>query len=212
MLAPSVTARLTGIEFTMPPSMKCSPSMGTGGRMPGTAHDARTTSASGPLSNQCSAARSIDAATHWKGIDSSSTRSTGSTALSRSRISVSDCRCVPVRARVVTRRSTVPGDRSARFAVRHSSVSRSTPASVGSAAKNAPLIAPTEVPRMTSGWTPLSARARSMPTSWAPRTPPPPRTNATSQTGRSGAMPRTARPGRPRRAAPGTQVRRSGRR
>ena len=119
--------------------------------MPGTAQEASTTSASGPLSNQCSAARSIDAATHWKGIASSSTVLTGSTAVSRSRISVSDCRCVPLRASVVTRRSTVPGDRSVRFAARQSSVRRSTPASVGSAAKNAPLIAPTEVPRITSG-------------------------------------------------------------
>ena len=57
-------ARLTGMLLTMPPSMKCSPPISTGGRRPGTAAEARTASTSGPSANQCSAARSMLAATH----------------------------------------------------------------------------------------------------------------------------------------------------
>jgi hypothetical protein len=41
-----------------------------------------------------------------------------------------------------------------------------------------PLMAPTDVPITMSGRTPALASAQSMPTSWAPRTPPPPSTNA----------------------------------
>ncbi len=48
----------------------------------------------------------------------------------------------------------------------------------GSAATNAPLSAPMEVPTTRSGRMPASASARSMPTSWAPSRPPPPSTNA----------------------------------
>ena len=46
------------------------------------------------------------------------------------------------------------------------------------AALAAPLIAPTEVPHTRSGRTPASSNARTMPTSAAPSTPPPPSTNA----------------------------------
>ena len=60
----------------------------------------------------------------------------------------------------------------------HSSVSRSTTARSGWRATIAPLRAPTLVPRTRSGTIPRSSSARSMPTSTAPRTPPPPRTNA----------------------------------
>src|SRR5689334_15373870 len=59
-----------------------------------------------------------------------------------------------------------------------SSASRSMTASVGSRATIAPLRAPTDVPRTRSGWMSRSNSARSMPTSAAPSTPPPPSTNA----------------------------------
>src|SRR5688572_9410991 len=60
----------------------------------------------------------------------------------------------------------------------HSSVSRSITARDGSRATIAPLSAPTDVPSTRSGVMPLSNRACSIPTSAAPRTPPPPSTNA----------------------------------
>src|SRR5580693_1222084 len=60
---------------------------------------------------------------------------------------------------------------------RHRSASRSAAWS-GSAATNAPLTAPMEVPTTMSGRTPASDSARSMPTSCAPSSPPPPSTNA----------------------------------
>ena len=65
-----------------------------------------------------------------------------------------------------------------RPALRHRSVSRSMTARDGSRATMAPLSAPTLVPSTRSGTTPRSKRARSIPTSTAPRTPPPPSTNA----------------------------------
>src|SRR5512139_3404234 len=60
----------------------------------------------------------------------------------------------------------------------HSSVIRSITDSSGSRATSAPLRAPTLVPSTRSGRTSRSSRARSMPTSTAPSTPPPPSTNA----------------------------------
>src|SRR3954468_1478998 len=60
----------------------------------------------------------------------------------------------------------------------HSSMSRSMTADEGSRATIAPLSAPTEVPSTRSGTTPRSKSACSMPTSAAPRTPPPPSTKA----------------------------------
>jgi hypothetical protein len=61
--------------LTIPPSRKCSPSSSTAGRTPGTAAEAITASTSGPAVNQCSDARSMLAATHWKGTARSSMRS-----------------------------------------------------------------------------------------------------------------------------------------
>ena len=85
---------------------------------------------------------------------------------------------------VATARRTVRSARSPytswpeRLAPRHRSVRRSITAGEGSRATMAPLSAPTLVPRTRSGVIPRSNRARSMPTSTAPRTPPPPSTNA----------------------------------
>jgi len=62
--APSATARLTGMLLTIPPSMKCSPPISTGGSSPGTAAEASTASTTGPSVNQCSLAHSMLAATH----------------------------------------------------------------------------------------------------------------------------------------------------
>ena len=61
----------------------------------------------------------------------------------------------------------------------HNSVSRSTEAVLGSDASTAPLTAPIDVPKIKSGMMRASSSARSMPTSLAPSTPPPPRTKAT---------------------------------
>ena len=60
----------------------------------------------------------------------------------------------------------------------HSSVSRSITAGVGSRATIAPFSAPTLVPSTRSGAISTSNSARSIPTSAAPSTPPPPSTNA----------------------------------
>src|SRR6478672_5961536 len=83
----------------------------------------------------------------------------------------------------VTARRTVRSGRSPytsrlRAVAAHSSVSRSTTARSGCRATIAPLSAPTLVPRTRSGTMPRSRSARSMPTSTAPRTPPPPSTKA----------------------------------
>jgi hypothetical protein len=56
----------------MPPSMKCSPSISYAGKRPGTADDASTAGTIGPEVNQCSAARSIEAAQHMNGTRRSS--------------------------------------------------------------------------------------------------------------------------------------------
>ena len=72
----------------MPPSMKCSPPTSTGGRMPGTADEASTASTIGPDSNQCSAAASMLAATHWKRTGRSSISGIGSASVSVARSAV----------------------------------------------------------------------------------------------------------------------------
>ncbi len=180
VLAPSSRARPMGMLWTRPPSKKCSSPTRTGGSSPGTAAEASTASAIGPSLNQWAAARSMLAATHWKGRASSSIRLTGRASSSWRRGSLG-CRWVPERARVRTRPSSEPPNASAATPSRHTAASSGT-ASPGSrwAATNTPLSAPTEVPSTRSGRTPASARAWSMPTSWAPSTPPPPSTKATS--------------------------------
>jgi hypothetical protein len=130
--------------------------------------------------NQWAAARSMLAATHWKGRASSSIRCTGSASRSWRRGSLG-CRWVPERARVRTRPNSEPPNASAAAPSRHTAASSGT-AAPGSrwAATNTPFSAPTEVPSTRSGRTPASASAWSIPTSWAPSTPPPPSTKATS--------------------------------
>src|SRR5690606_25212369 len=61
---------------------------------------------------------------------------------------------------------------------RHSSSSRATPSTVGSAATKAPLSEPMLVPTTRSGVMSAASNACSMPTWVAPKTPPPPRTKA----------------------------------
>src|SRR3954452_4165856 len=65
----------------------------------------------------------------------------------------------------------------------HTRRNRATALGVGSAATSAPLMAPTDVPTIRSGLIPLSKSARSIPTSAAPSTPPPPRTKAVPPVG-----------------------------
>jgi hypothetical protein len=185
--APSSRARPTGMLWTRPPSKKCSSPTRTGGSSPGTAAEASTAGTIGPAVNQWAAARSMLAATHWKGRARSSMCSTGRASSSRRSGSLG-CRWVPERARVRTRPNSDPANASAATPSRHTAASSGT-AAAGSAwaATNTPLSAPTEVPSTRSGRTPASARACSIPTSWAPRTPPPPSTKATSCPRRSSA-------------------------
>jgi hypothetical protein len=70
------------------------------------------------------------------------------------------------------------GITSRRVMPRQTCSSLATPAGDGSAAKCAPLIAPADAPTMKSGRRPTAASARSMPTSTAPRLPPPASTKA----------------------------------
>src|SRR5918994_5474850 len=181
VLAPSSRARPMGMLWTRPPSKKCSSPTRTGGSSPGTAAEASTAGTIGPAMNQWAAARSMLAATHWNGRASSSMRCTGRPSSSARRGSLG-CRWVPERARVRTRPNSDPPNASAATPSRHTAASSGT-AAPGSrwAATNTPLSAPTEVPSTRSGRTPASARAWSMPTSWAPSTPPPPSTKATSR-------------------------------
>ncbi len=113
MRAPSCTARPTGMLCTRPPSKKCSCPTRTGGSRPGTAADASTAGTIGPLVNQCAAACSTLAATHWNGTASSSMRSTGNSSRSILRSGSLECRCVPERASVAIRPNMEPPNASA---------------------------------------------------------------------------------------------------
>ena len=131
--------------------------------------------------------------------------------------SAGGCRCGrPGRPGAPGRRRTPRGWSTA---LSHSPTSRSITRRVpGRRRPAAPLSAPTEVPRIRSGRTRASNRARSMPTSTAPSRPPPPRTKAVRHRrlaqGPTGAVSRLgvelgARPrrwpgARPRRTANGT--------
>ena len=87
--------------------------------------------------------------------------------------------CVPVdTARRTVRSGRSPYTSRPTDAASHRAVSRSMTAIVGSRATRAPLRAPTDVPSTRSGVISRSNRARSIPTSTAPSTPPPPSTNA----------------------------------
>ena len=88
-----------------------------------------------------------------------------------------ECRWVPDRASRASRPQTLSLNAWRSSSPCHRSASRAA-APAGSAATSAPLIAPTEVPTTRSGRMPASDKARSMPTSCAPRIPPPPSTNA----------------------------------
>ena len=97
----------------MPPSMKCSPPISTGGSRPGTAAEARTASTSGPSANQCSPrARCSPRRTGTAPRDPRS--ADREHAASSARSAALACRCVRVRASVVDRRSTDPPNMSLR--------------------------------------------------------------------------------------------------
>ena len=81
----AVVDRLTGMEFTRPPSRKCSPSTSAGGRRPGTAALARLAGTIGPSVNQCSAARSMLAAHTSSRTGRSSKRAPPSSSSNRAR-------------------------------------------------------------------------------------------------------------------------------
>ena len=88
-----------------------------------------------------------------------------------------ECRWVPDRASRASRPQTLSLNACRSSSPCQRPASRAAAPS-GSAATSAPLIAPTDVPTTRSGRMPASDKARSMPTSWAPRMPPPPSTNA----------------------------------
>ena len=133
---------------------------------------------SGPLLNQCSALRSMHAATHWNGTASSSKVSTPSRRVANRRSGSLDRMCVRVRSRIVASvNHELPKTPSPASSL-HVVSSFSTDATDGLRATAAPCKAPTEVPTMRSGRTPCFMSACSIPTSAAPRCPPPPRTNA----------------------------------
>ena len=87
------------------------------------------------------------------------------------------CRSTTARRTVRSGRSPTPRPRASPRPATGRSAARSPP-SVGSRATMAPLSAPTLVPSTRSGMISRSNSARSMPTSTAPSTPPPPSTNA----------------------------------
>jgi hypothetical protein len=132
----------------------------------------------GTLGDQRSAARSMLAATQWNGTCCSAKVCTGRCASSRCRSGSGGCTCVRVRTRVLIRPSTDPPKMCREANSSHTARNWSTALGAGSAATSAPLIAPTDVPTIRSGRTWSSNKACSIPTSAAPSTPPPPRTNA----------------------------------
>ena len=147
-LAPAATASPIGIELTMPPSTKCSPPISR--RRQQARHDGgreHRRRPADPLSNQCSAARSMLAAQHRNGIfRSANVRALAQLALQqpaqRHAASAGGCgRRTGAAAGRPSRRTprSPPGEA-------HSRTSRSVTASVGSAATSAPLTAPIDVP------------------------------------------------------------------
>lgn len=150
-----------------------------GGSRPGTDADASTAGTTGPLSNQCSAARSMCAAQQRNGTRrSAKVVSTPSSVSSSRRNGRRECRWVRAAKRRNCRATESPYT-SLASGEAQSRTSRSVTASVGSAATSAPFTAPIEVPSTMSGVMPARNSARNMPTSTAPSTPPPPSTNAT---------------------------------
>jgi len=136
-----------------------------------------TAGTTGPLLNQRALAVSMLAATHWNGSFRSAKSVPGSAPSSMRRSGSSECRCVPDRTSLTARPHSFSLNASRSSSPCHIQVSRAAAAG-GSAAMNAPLMAPTEVPTTRSGWMPASVSALSMPTSCAPSNPPPPSTNA----------------------------------
>jgi hypothetical protein len=153
------------------------PSTSTGGSSPGTAQEAMTAGTKGPPLNQRALAVSMLAATHWNGSFRSAKSLPGSAWPSMRRSGSNECRCVPDLASRTARPHSFSLNASRSSSPCQSRLSRSA-APDGSAAMNAPLMAPTEVPTTRSGWMPASESALSMPTSCAPSSPPPPSTNA----------------------------------
>ena len=96
----------------------------------------------GPDVNQCSAACSILAATHWNSMARSSMLSTPSASVSSVRRRSGRCRWVLVRASVPARCSTDPLNTPVDSIAVHRSTSCATAAGEGSAAISIPLIAP----------------------------------------------------------------------
>ena len=136
-----------------------------------------TAGTSGPDANQRAVASSMLAATQWKGTLRSAKSSTGSVSASIFRSGSMACRWVPDRTSRTARPSTVSLNTTRRDSPCQSSLSRPAAPS-GSAATNAPFTAPIDVPTTNSARTPASASARSIPTSCAPSSPPPPSTKA----------------------------------
>ena len=136
--------------------------------MPGTAALASTASTSAPAVNQCSAALSIEAATHSKRTGRSSISGIGRASVIVARSASLPCRCVPragERGQPVQERAA---EHVGALDVRPGLLQTLDHRDVGSLATAAPLIAPTLVPTTRSGVTSRSSSARSIPTSLAP--------------------------------------------
>jgi hypothetical protein len=136
-----------------------------------------TAGTTGPLPNQRALAFSMLAATHWNGSLRSAKSEPGSAPASTRRSDSNECRCVPERTSRTARLQSFSLNARRSSSPCHIRLSRSAAPS-GSAATSTPFSAPIEVPTTRSGLTPASASARSIPTSCAPSSPPPPRTNA----------------------------------
>ena len=155
-VAPSSTARPTGMECTRPPSRKCSPSISAGGSRPGTAAQATTASTSGP--GRTSAPRSARCwpRTHWNGTArSAKVRSPSSVASAAQRlggvqVGAGGDRAAAVRSGRSPYTSRLTGGLGPQVGepVDHRGV--------GLAATTAPLRAPTLVPSTRSGVMPRS--------------------------------------------------------
>ena len=137
-----------GIEFTIPPSMKCSSPIRYGGNRPGTAAEASTAGTIGPESNQCSAARSTRGRAalerHDELLDQLHLEVPVDAGRAARRRCRSRCACATPCARRSGGSSRPPNGPSSAFD--QISSSRARPVGVGSAAMRAPLAAPIEVP------------------------------------------------------------------
>ena len=138
--------------------MYSSPSIATGGKIPGSAVDARIARISGPEENQCSSPVRRFVAETWSGTSVSSNMRTGSCSTSR-RIPVFGWMWSPRETTFHARANRLPGKMSSVLRSRHTPAIRSVPSFVGSAATAAAFSAPTDVAISAPGRMPDAMRA-----------------------------------------------------